>query len=132
MRSRTPPLSWVRAFIFSADPKICLHSIEIQKASKFDSSFRMSVSRDDSFELYDLRVEVVCPPNERIMCGAKEGDYFLLEGEMLHLPPGQGLSIYTLGKNDSMVRLVGLGADRMKISISLAIVSSEATKNGSE
>ena len=54
------------------------------------------VKADDTFELYDLRVEVVCPPNERILCGAKDGDYFLLEGEMLKLPPGQGISIYSL------------------------------------
>lgn len=46
---------------------------------------------DDTFELYDLKVEVVCPPNERILCGAKDGDYFLLEGEMLKLPPSQGI-----------------------------------------
>lgn len=52
---------------------------------------------DDTFTLYDLRVEVVCPPGSRIMCGAKEGDYFTLEGEMLYLPPGQGISIYSLG-----------------------------------
>jgi len=51
---------------------------------------------DDTFELYDLRVEVICPPNERILCGAKDGDYFTLEGEMLKLPPGQGISIYSL------------------------------------
>ncbi|KAJ7430582.1 hypothetical protein B0H11DRAFT_924529 [Mycena galericulata] len=51
---------------------------------------------DDTFELYDLRVEVVCPPGQRILCGAKEGDYFTLEGEMLYLPPGQGFSIYSL------------------------------------
>lgn len=51
---------------------------------------------DDSFELYDLRVEVICPPNEKILCGAKDGDYFTLEGEMLKLPPGQGISIYSL------------------------------------
>ena len=38
---------------------------------------------DDSFKLYDLRVEVICPPGKRIMCGAKEGDYFTLEGAML-------------------------------------------------
>lgn len=56
---------------------------------------------DDSFELYDLRVEVVCPPGERIMCGAKEGDYFTLEGEMMYLPPGQGISIYSLGKPEN-------------------------------
>ncbi|KAI0923262.1 hypothetical protein AcW1_007853 [Taiwanofungus camphoratus] len=52
---------------------------------------------DDSFELYDLRVEAVCPPGKRIMRGAKDGDYFTLEGEMLHLPPGQSISIYSLG-----------------------------------
>lgn len=53
---------------------------------------------DDSYQLYDLRVEVVCPPNERIMCGAKPGDHFTLQGEMLYLPPGQGFSIYSLGE----------------------------------
>lgn len=53
---------------------------------------------DESFSLYDLRVEVVCPPGKRILCGAKEGDFFKLEGEMLYLPPGQGISIYSLGE----------------------------------
>ena len=51
---------------------------------------------DDSFQLYDLRVEVICPEGERIMCGAKAGDHFIMQGEMLHLPPGQGFSIYSL------------------------------------
>ncbi|KAI1749625.1 hypothetical protein F4782DRAFT_512506 [Xylaria castorea] len=50
----------------------------------------------DEFELYDLRVEVVCPPGERILCGARAGDYFTLQGEMMYLPPGQGISIYSL------------------------------------
>ena len=50
----------------------------------------------DSFQLYDLRVEVVCPEGGRIMCGAKAGDHFILQGEMLYLPPGQGISIYSL------------------------------------
>ena len=58
---------------------------------------------DDSFQLYDLRVEVVCPPNERILCGAKLGDHFTLQGEMLHLPPGQGFSIYSLGKYENFL-----------------------------
>ena len=53
---------------------------------------------DDTFELYDLRVEVVCPPGQRILCGAKPGDHFTLQGEMLHLPPGQGISIYSLSE----------------------------------
>jgi hypothetical protein len=56
-------------------------------------------THDDSFELYDLRVEVVCPPGAKIICGAKAGDHFLLHGEMLYLPPGQGISIYSLGMN---------------------------------
>jgi hypothetical protein len=53
-------------------------------------------TEDGTFELYDLKVEVVCPPGTRIMCGAKPGDYFTLEGEMLYLPPNQGISIYSL------------------------------------
>ncbi|KAI0755419.1 hypothetical protein BC629DRAFT_1173964 [Irpex lacteus] len=56
-----------------------------------------STAHDDTFQLYDLRVEVICPPGARILCGAKPGDYFTLEGEMLYLPPGQGFSIYSLG-----------------------------------
>ena len=48
------------------------------------------------FELYDLRVEVVSPAGERILCGARVGDHFELRGEMLTLPPGQGISIYSL------------------------------------
>jgi uncharacterized repeat protein (TIGR04076 family) len=51
---------------------------------------------DDRFELYDLKVEVVAPPDARVYCGAKVGDSFELRGEMLHLPPGQGFSIYSL------------------------------------
>ena len=52
--------------------------------------------QDDSFELYDLRVEVLAPPGARVLCGAKAGDHFELRGEMLSLPPGQGFSIYSL------------------------------------
>jgi uncharacterized repeat protein (TIGR04076 family) len=51
---------------------------------------------DDSFELYDLRVEVVAPEGATIHCGAKPGDFFELRGEMLHLPHAQGFSIYSL------------------------------------
>ena len=52
--------------------------------------------KDDSFELYDLRIEVRAPKGARLYCGAKPGDYFELKGEMLTLPPGQGFSIYSL------------------------------------
>ena len=51
---------------------------------------------DDSFELYDLRVEVVAPEGARLYCGANPGDFFELRGEMLHLPPNQGISIYSV------------------------------------
>lgn len=56
----------------------------------------MAERQDDSFELYDLRVEVTAPEGGAIYCGAKIGDYFEMRGEMLHLPPGQGFSIYSL------------------------------------
>ena len=51
---------------------------------------------DDRFELFDLRVQVVAPDGAAIHCGARVGDWFELRGEMLHLPPGQGFSIYSL------------------------------------
>ncbi|MFV0383593.1 TIGR04076 family protein [Paracoccus sp. (in: a-proteobacteria)] len=51
---------------------------------------------DESFELWDLRVEVIAPEGGAIYCGAQPGDWFELRGEMLHLPPGQGFSIYSL------------------------------------
>ena len=50
---------------------------------------------DDSFELYDLRVEIVAPEGAKIYCGAP-GDWFELRGEQLHMPPGQSFSIYSL------------------------------------
>ncbi|WP_296744925.1 TIGR04076 family protein [Mesorhizobium sp.] len=52
--------------------------------------------RDDSFELFDLRVEAVIPEGKPIYCGAKAGDYFELKGEMLSMPVGQGFSIYSI------------------------------------
>lgn len=48
------------------------------------------------FELYDLRVEVVASPDSRVMCNAKIGDWFEVRGEVLHFPPGQGFSMYSL------------------------------------
>jgi uncharacterized repeat protein (TIGR04076 family) len=70
----------------------------LQNITSFPKPTKMSSVKDDSFQLYDLRVEVVCPPGERILCGAKEGDYFTVQGEMLHLPDGQGISFYSLGE----------------------------------
>ncbi|MCB1378572.1 MAG: TIGR04076 family protein [Alphaproteobacteria bacterium] len=56
----------------------------------------MADAEDDTFELYDLRVEVTAPEGGEIYCGARPGDYFELRGEMLYLPPGQGFSIYSI------------------------------------
>ena len=56
----------------------------------------MTTVSDDSFELYDLKVEVIAPAGAKLYCGAKPGDHFELRGEMLHLPEGQGFSIYSL------------------------------------
>lgn len=56
----------------------------------------MTDRRDDSFELYDLKVEVIA--TDRPMMGEyKQGDHFILSGEMMYLPEGQGFSIYALG-----------------------------------
>jgi uncharacterized repeat protein (TIGR04076 family) len=51
--------------------------------------------RDDTFELYDLRVEVVAT-DRPMVCGHRAGDSFELSGENLSLPPGQSFSIYAL------------------------------------
>ena len=51
---------------------------------------------DDRFELFDLRVEVVAPEGAKVQCNARVGDSFEVRGEMLHFPPGQGFSMYSL------------------------------------
>lgn len=50
---------------------------------------------DDSFDLYDLKIEVVkC--EGKMVCNHKIGDYFELSGENLSIPAGQTFSIYAL------------------------------------
>ena len=50
---------------------------------------------DDSFTLYDLRVEVVA--GERPMvCAHRAGDYFTVRGESVSFPPGQSFPLYPL------------------------------------
>ena len=51
--------------------------------------------RDDRFDLYDLRVEVVATERP-FVCGHHAGDSFEVSGENLTLPPGQSFSIYAL------------------------------------
>lgn len=52
---------------------------------------------DDTFVLYDLRVEVVgCQPGKTMVCNHPLGSYFEVSGEDLSLPPGQTFPIYPL------------------------------------
>jgi uncharacterized repeat protein (TIGR04076 family) len=51
--------------------------------------------RDDTFELYDLRVEVIATERPMV-CGHRAGDWLEVRGEELMLPPGQSFSMYAL------------------------------------
>lgn len=51
--------------------------------------------RDDSFELYDLRVDVIATERPMV-CSHTAGDSFEVCGENLSLPPGQAFSMYAL------------------------------------
>lgn len=50
---------------------------------------------EDTFELWDLRVEVV-GDQEAMVCGHTVGDSFELSGENLSFPSGQPFSVYAL------------------------------------
>lgn len=50
---------------------------------------------DDSFQLYDLRVEVVATERPMV-CSHRVGDWFAVEGENLRIPDGQAFSLYAL------------------------------------
>lgn len=50
---------------------------------------------DDTFVLYDLKVEVVAS-EKPMVCSHHEGDYFLVEGENLVFPQTQSFSMYAL------------------------------------
>lgn len=50
---------------------------------------------DDTFELYDLKVEVVAG-DRPFVCSHKEGDCFYVQGENLVFPEGSSFSMYAL------------------------------------
>lgn len=54
------------------------------------------MQKDDSFELYDLRVDVGNNGVKPMVCNHQVGDYFLLSGENFSLPDGQSFPIYCL------------------------------------
>ncbi len=53
------------------------------------------IEHDDTFTLWDLRVEVVAT-DRPMVCAHRAGDWFELSGESLSLPPGQTFPIYPL------------------------------------
>lgn len=50
---------------------------------------------DDTFTLYDLRVEVIAG-DRPMVCNHRVGDFFELSGENLTFPPGQTFPLYPL------------------------------------
>ena len=50
---------------------------------------------DDSFVLYDLKVEVIAT-DRPMVCSHRAGDYFLVEGENLVFPENTSFSMYSL------------------------------------
>ena len=50
---------------------------------------------DDTFALYDLKVEVVVT-DRPMVCSHKVGDYFLVQGENLVVPKDTSFSMYSL------------------------------------
>ncbi|MDR1961882.1 MAG: TIGR04076 family protein [Gracilibacteraceae bacterium] len=50
---------------------------------------------DDTFPLYNLKVEVVAT-DRPMVCGHKEGDYFLVIGENIVFPANNYFSLYAL------------------------------------
>lgn len=53
------------------------------------------MSEPDTFELWDLRVEVV-QGDRPMVCNHAVGDWFELSGENLRFPPGQTFPLYPL------------------------------------
>jgi uncharacterized repeat protein (TIGR04076 family) len=53
------------------------------------------VDTADTFQLYDLRVEVLAT-DRPMVCGHRAGDWFEVQGEMLRFPDGQGFPLYPL------------------------------------
>ncbi len=54
------------------------------------------MKKDDLFELYDLKVEVISS-DRPFVCSHREGDYFLVQGENIVFPENNYFSMYSLG-----------------------------------
>jgi uncharacterized repeat protein (TIGR04076 family) len=56
---------------------------------------RATPDRDDSFALYDLRVEVIAT-DRPMVCSHQAGDWFAVQGENLVFPRPSSFSMYAL------------------------------------
>lgn len=70
-------------------------NMPFDQALAADGNDKSMTERDDTFELWDLRVEIVGDKG-RMVCGHRIGDYFELSGENLSLPANQSFSVYAL------------------------------------
>ena len=73
---------------------IC-HSVEVSRVCAKIAEGKTCMARDESFTLYDLKVEWLAG-EKPCWCGAKEGDHFTLEGEHIDFGPDTRWSLYTL------------------------------------
>ena len=55
----------------------------------------MTSHDDDTFTLYDLRVDVIAT-DRPMVCSHRAGDWFALSGESLSFPSGQTFPLYPL------------------------------------
>lgn len=56
----------------------------------------MEPQSDDTFTLWDLRVETHAVAGRQMVCNHPEGSYFEARGEELHFPDGQSFPMYPL------------------------------------
>ena len=67
----------------------------IHKPPRTTTPHTETAPSDDSFTLFDLRVEVVAT-DRPMVCNHKAGDSFMLRGENLEFPTGQTFPLYPL------------------------------------
>ncbi len=56
----------------------------------------VSQATDDTYSLYDLRIQVVLRKDAELVCKHVVGDYIDVKGEMLYFPGNQPFSMYAL------------------------------------
>lgn len=70
--------------------------IQRSRAKPEPRETRGKKEKNDTFRLFDLRVEVEQAEGRPMICNHKVGDSLMLRGENLALPPGQTFPLYSL------------------------------------